>query len=118
MQHFGDYGFHPRAQTGSQDYGPYYHDNFLGREEDGVIMLRLSIVHNVAFPRRIVQFAKKKTRRLKILLGASSLGVFKKVKAGAPGFEPRSTDSKSGVLPLHHAPITASGRILAYNCPI
>ena len=24
--------------------------------------------------------------------------------AGAPGFEPRSTDSKSGVLPLHHAP--------------
>ena len=24
--------------------------------------------------------------------------------AGAPGFEPRFTDSKSGVLPLHHAP--------------
>ena len=27
------------------------------------------------------------------------------VEAGAPGFEPRSTDPKSGVLPLHHAPI-------------
>jgi hypothetical protein len=26
--------------------------------------------------------------------------------AGAPGFEPRSTDPKSGVLPLHHAPPT------------
>jgi hypothetical protein len=26
-------------------------------------------------------------------------------KAGAPGFEPRSTDPKSGVLPLHHAPV-------------
>lgn len=26
-------------------------------------------------------------------------------QAGAPGFEPRSTDSKSGVLPLHHAPV-------------
>ena len=26
-------------------------------------------------------------------------------KAGALGVEPRSTDSKSGVLPLHHAPV-------------
>ena len=33
--------------------------------------------------------------------------------AGALGFEPRSTDPKSGVLPLHHAPsllfISAAG---------
>lgn len=28
----------------------------------------------------------------------------KREEAGAPGFEPRFTDSKSGVLPLHHAP--------------
>src|SRR3989304_4785871 len=26
------------------------------------------------------------------------------LQAGAPGLEPRSTDPKSGVLPLHHAP--------------
>src|SRR5574341_1676407 len=30
------------------------------------------------------------------------------VRAGAPGFEPRSTDPKSGVLPLHHAPKRAN----------
>jgi hypothetical protein len=27
-------------------------------------------------------------------------------QAGAPGFEPGSTDPKSGVLPLHHAPMS------------
>jgi hypothetical protein len=27
--------------------------------------------------------------------------------AGAPGFEPRSTAPKAGVLPLHHAPVRA-----------
>src|SRR5512145_3095798 len=26
-------------------------------------------------------------------------------QAGAPGFEPRSTAPKAGVLPLHHAPV-------------
>ena len=40
-------------------------------------------------------------------------------KAGAPGFEPRSTDPKSGVLPLHHAPIQRSpegdGVIVTYG---
>ena len=30
-------------------------------------------------------------------------------QAGAPGFEPGSTDPKSAVLPLHHAPMTAPG---------
>ena len=36
---------------------------------------------------------------------AQRLKFFETIKAGAPGVEPRSTDSKSGVLPLHHAPM-------------
>lgn len=28
-----------------------------------------------------------------------------RIQAGAPGFEPGFTDPKSGVLPLHHAPM-------------
>jgi hypothetical protein len=42
-------------------------------------------------------------------------------KAGALGFEPRSTDSKSGVLPLHHAPtigIADAGMILHKICDL
>ena len=40
-------------------------------------------------------------------LSSSSNGnsTHKMVSAGAPGFEPGSTDSKSGVLPLHYAPL-------------
>lgn len=36
-------------------------------------------------------------------------------KAGAPGFEPGSTDPKSGVLPLHHAPSCPSSMSLYSN---
>jgi hypothetical protein len=32
-------------------------------------------------------------------------------QAGAPGFEPRSTDPKSGVLPLHYAPMFHTKRV-------
>ena len=39
--------------------------------------------------------------------------VISKGKAGAPGFEPRSTDPKSGVLPLHYAP--EFGSIINHN---
>src|SRR6185436_19013800 len=32
-------------------------------------------------------------------------GMPRSAMAGAPGFEPRSTAPKAGVLPLHHAPV-------------
>lgn len=40
----------------------------------------------------------------KCLLAHWSIGSLAHQVAGAQGFEPRSTDPKSGVLPLHHAP--------------
>ena len=36
-------------------------------------------------------------------------------QAGAPGFEPRFTDSKSGVLPLHHAPMSSNHSGVDFN---
>ena len=54
-------------------------------------------------------YSMRDARKLRYRSGLSGLGFFFitfTAKAGAPGFEPRSTDPKSGVLPLHYAPKT------------
>ena len=38
------------------------------------------------------------------------MSIFIRMLAGALGFEPRSSEPKSDVLPLHHAPVVAGRR--------
>src|SRR5512138_2188870 len=88
MQDFWQAGFHTCALTGGEENGCDFH----------------------AIPRNKNRIDAAGLAVAKTLFTSSAHSGENKPRvsgklAGAPGFEPRSTAPKAGVLPLHHAPV-------------